>query len=61
MYCCEVERDCPQADSDEPAGDWATCHDSARNIIFQKDIAKTMVRENTFLWPFFVVDVVVVF
>ena len=24
MSYCDVERNCPQADNDEPAGDWAT-------------------------------------
>ena len=28
IYYCGVERDCPQADGDEPAGDWETSSDS---------------------------------
>ena len=33
MYYCDVERDCPQADGDEPARDWATTHDSFHDVL----------------------------
>ena len=36
LYYCDVERDCPQADGDEPAGDWATSHDSANDVLVNK-------------------------
>ena len=36
MYYCDVERDCPQADGDEPAGDWATSHDSVHDVLVNK-------------------------
>ena len=36
MYYCEVERDCPQADGDKPAGDWATSHDSVHDVLVNK-------------------------
>ena len=36
MYFCDVERDCPQTDGDEPAGDWATSHDSVRDVLVNK-------------------------
>ena len=32
MYYYDVERDCPQADGYEPAGDWATSHDSIHDV-----------------------------
>ena len=31
------ERDCPQADSDEPAEDWATFRDIVRNVLVNKN------------------------
>ena len=36
FYCCDVERDFPQADGDEPAGDWATFHDSVHDVPLNK-------------------------
>ena len=36
MYYCDVERDCPQADGDEPAGDWATSHGSVHDVLMNK-------------------------
>ena len=36
MYYCDVEGDCPQADGDEPAGDWATSHDSVYGVLVNK-------------------------
>ena len=36
LYYCDVERDCPQADGDEPAGDWASPHDSVRDVLVNK-------------------------
>ena len=31
-----LKRDCPQADGDDPAGDWATSHDSVRDVLVNK-------------------------
>ena len=36
MYYCDVERDCPQADGDKPAGDWATSHGSVHDDLVNK-------------------------
>ena len=36
LYYCDVERDCPQADGDEPAGDRATSHDSVHDVLVNK-------------------------
>ena len=36
LYYCDVERDCPQADGDEPAGGWATSHDSDHGVLVNK-------------------------
>ena len=36
MYYCDVERDCPKADGDEPVGDWATFHDSVHEVLVNK-------------------------
>ena len=37
MSCkLQVERDCPKADGDEPAGDWATSHDSVHDVLVNK-------------------------
>ena len=36
MYYCDVERGCPKADGDEPAGDWATSHDSVHDVLVNK-------------------------
>ena len=36
LYYCDVERDCPQADGDEPAGDWATSHGSVHDVLVNK-------------------------
>ena len=30
---CDVERDCPHTDGDEPAGDWVTSHDSVHHVL----------------------------
>ena len=35
LYYC-VERDCSQADCDEPAGDWVTSHESVRDVLVNK-------------------------
>ena len=35
-YYCNIERDCPQADGDEPAGDWTTSHDSVHDVLVNK-------------------------
>ena len=36
MNYYDVERDCLQADGDEPAGDWATSHDSVHDVLVNK-------------------------
>ena len=36
LYYCDVERDCPQADGNEPAGDWAKSHDSVHSVLANK-------------------------
>ena len=36
LYYCDVERDCLQADCDEPAGDWATFRESVHDILVNK-------------------------
>ena len=36
LYNGNVERDCPRPDSDETAGDWATCHDSVHDVLVNK-------------------------
>ena len=36
LYYCDVERDCRQADGDEPVGDWVTSHDSVLDILVSK-------------------------
>ena len=36
MYYCDDERDCPWADGDEPAGDWATSHNSVNDVLVNK-------------------------
>ena len=36
LLYCDVERDCPQADGDESAGDWATSHDSGHDVLVDK-------------------------
>ena len=41
---CDVERDCPQADGDEPAGDWATSHDSVHVVFVNKKSNATLYR-----------------
>ena len=33
LYYCDVERDCPQADGDKPAGDWTTSRDSVYDVL----------------------------
>ena len=33
LYFWDVERDCPRADGDETAGDWATFHNSVQNVL----------------------------
>ena len=33
---CDVERDCPQADGDEPAGDWLASHNSVHDVLVNK-------------------------
>ena len=33
LYYCDVERGCPKVDGDEPAGDWATSHDSVHDVL----------------------------
>ena len=43
MYYCDVERDCPQADGDEPAGDWATSHDSVHDVLVNKKSSAMLV------------------
>ena len=37
MHYCDVERDCPQADGDKPAGDWATSHDSVHDVLVTRN------------------------
>ena len=37
LYYCDVERDCSQANGDEPAGDWATSHDSVHDVLVNKE------------------------
>ena len=36
LHYCDVERDCPRADGGEPAGDWATSHDSVHDVLVSK-------------------------
>ena len=36
MLYCDVEKDCPQGDGDEPAADWATSHDSIHDVLVNK-------------------------
>ena len=36
MFYCDVEKDCPKADGDEPAADWATSHDSVNDVLVKK-------------------------
>ena len=36
LYYYNVERDCPQANGEEPAGDWATSHDSVHDVLVNK-------------------------
>ena len=36
LYYCDVERVCPKADDDEPAGGWVTSHDSVHNVPVNK-------------------------
>ena len=36
MFYFDVKRDCPQTDGDEPAGDWATSHDSVHDVFVNK-------------------------
>ena len=36
LVYCDVERDRPQADGDEPAGDWVTFHDSVHDVFVNK-------------------------
>ena len=36
LVYCDVERDRPQADGDEPAGDWVTSQDSVHNVFVNK-------------------------
>ena len=38
LYYCGVERDCPQADGYEPAGDWATSHDSVHDVLVNRNL-----------------------
>ena len=35
-YYRDVERDCPQADGDKPAGYWETPHDSVHDVLVNK-------------------------
>ena len=43
LYVCDVERDCPQADGDEPTGVLATSHDSVHGILVNKKSNATFV------------------
>ena len=43
LYYCDVERDCPRADGDELAGDWATFHDSVHDILVNKNFNAMLV------------------
>ena len=43
MYYFNVERDCPQADGDEPAGDWATSLDSVHDVLKNKKSSAMLV------------------
>ena len=36
FYCSDVERDYPEVDGDEPAGDWVTSDDSAHDVLVNK-------------------------
>ena len=36
LYFWDVERDCPRADGDETAGDWATSPDSVHDVLLNK-------------------------
>ena len=44
MYYCDVERDCPQADGNEPAGDWVTSHDSVHDDHNKDNVTNEEVR-----------------
>ena len=37
LYYCDVERDCPQADGNEPAGAWAISYDSVHDVLMNKN------------------------
>ena len=43
MYYCDVERDYPQADGDEPAGDWAASHDRFHAVLMYKKSCAMLV------------------
>ena len=36
MYACDAERDCLQADGDQPVRGWATSHDSVHDVLVDK-------------------------
>ena len=36
LHYCDVDKECPQAYDDEPAGDWATPQDSVPDVIVNK-------------------------
>ena len=44
LYFCDVERDCPQADGNEPAGDWVTSHDSVHDDHNKDNVTNEEVR-----------------
>ena len=43
MYYCDVEKDCTQADGDEPAGDWVTSHESVHNVLVNEKFSAILV------------------
>ena len=43
MYYCGVERDCPRADGDGLAGDWAASNDSVHDVLVNKKFNATLV------------------
>ena len=43
MYYCNVEKDCLQADVDEPTGEWATSHKSVYDVLVNKRSSAMLV------------------
>ena len=43
LYYCGVERDCPRADGDGLAGDWAASNDSVHDVLVNKKFNAMLV------------------